>query len=117
MTLLWDVRSALEEGEAKMLEGIIEKNKSKTSYYIFKHSNWTGHGMDTMKSTYMLMSKKPMKMLGTILWLVDNVKGSLTKLWELPLDIDLEPGTLDVGVGQKAVHDSMGGVQQSIILS
>ena len=117
MDLLWDVRSALEENEAKQLEGIIEKNKSKQSYYVFKHTNWTGNGMDTLKSTYMLMSKKPPKMLGTILWLVDNVKGSLTKIWELPLDLDLDPSLLGSGTGQETVFDSMKGVESSILLS
>jgi len=117
MTLLWDVRTALEENEAKMLESIISKNKSKKSYYILKHSNWTGNGYDTIKSTYMLRSTKPPKMLGTVLWLVDNDKGSLQRIWELPLDIDYVGGHLQEGQGQKIVHESMKDVAPAIILS
>lgn len=113
--LLWDVRQALEEGEAKKVEEIISKNKAKKSYYILKHSNW--QGMDVLKSTYMLYSHKPPKMLGTVLWLVDNVKGSLTRVWELPLDIDYVSPHLDGGIGNELVHDSMKEVAPAILLS
>lgn len=119
MDLVWDVRSALEENEAAMLRSIMERPKQKaaTSYYIFKHSNWTGNGMEAIKSTYMLMSKKPPKMLGTCLWLVDNKKGTISKEWELPLDVSLDPSTLDVGSPQEVVQASALDMKPAIMLS
>ncbi len=119
MTLLWDVRSALEQDEARKLQEIIDtpKNAKKKSYYILKHSNWTGNGRDVLKSTYMLMSRKPPKMLGTVLWLVDNVKGTIDRIWELPLDIDYVGTHLQDGSGQEIVHDSAQGITPAIVLS
>jgi hypothetical protein len=117
MTLLWDVRSALEEGEARMIEGIIAKNKNKKSYYIFKHSNWTGNGMETLKSTYMLRSTKPPKLLGTILWLVDNEKGSLTKIWELPHDVSVDSSFLDIHSPQAHIAKSAEDIAGAVVLS
>lgn len=115
--LLWDVREAMEANEAKMLEGIIEKNKSKKSYYIFKHSNWTGHGMDTMKSTYMLRSSMPPRMLGTVLWKVDNEKGSIHRIWDLPLDVMVPGEYLDPHNSNELVHASAQTISGSICVS
>lgn len=115
--LLWDVREAMEANEAKVLEGIIEKHKSKKSYYIFKHSNWTGLGMETMKSTYMLRSTMPPKMLGTVLWMVDNEKGTINRIWDLPLDI-LVPGEyLDQHSSNELVVESAKSISNSICIS
>ncbi len=104
--LLWDVRSAMEQGEADMLQSIIDKNRSKESYYIFKHSNWTNHDCNVMKSSYLLFSQKPPKMLGTVLWKVDNKKGTLERIWELPLDVHCHREFLDPNNPQEAVHNS-----------
>jgi len=117
MTLLWDVRTALEEAEAKKLEEIINGNTSKKSYYIFKASNWTGNDSNVLKDTYMLMSRKPPKMLGTVLWLVDNVKGSLSRIWDLPMDLNVDPTLLDSNNEQAHVADSAQGVEGAILLS
>lgn len=115
--LLWDVRSALEQGEAEQLQRILDKNRSKDSYYIFKHSNWTNHDCNEMKSTYMLMSRKPPKMLGTVLWLVDNTKGTITKEWELPFDSVCFSEFLDPHNPQEFVHESAKDISGVIQLS
>jgi len=112
--LLWDVRSALEQGEADMLNGILSKNKNKTSYYILKHSNWTNHDCNMMKSTYMLRSTIPPKMLGTVLWLVDNSKGTIEKLWELPLDVECAREFLDPHNPQEIVANSASNIKGAI---
>jgi hypothetical protein len=114
--LLWSVREAMERGEADMLQGIIDrpKQKAKEEYYILKHSNWTGNGLDTLKSTYMLRSTKPPKMLGTVLWHVNNKKGTIDKIWELPLDVDCDREFLDPHNPQEIVHNSASDIKGAI---
>jgi len=107
----------MEATEAAQLENIINTNGKKRSYYVFKSSNWRGNDSNIMKSTYMLMSRKPPKMLGTVLWLVDNVRGTLTRVWDLPFDIKLDPRLLDPNTPLEHVHDSMAGIEGSIVLS
>lgn len=117
MTLLWDVRSEMEKNEAQMLESIISKNKLKSSYYIFKHSNWTNHDMNVMKSTYMLRSDKPPQMLGTVLWHVDNKKGTLKRVWDLPLDVMVDSDLLDPDNSLEHVVESAKQVAPAIVVS
>lgn len=114
--LLWSVREALEKNEAEVLQGILDrpKQKAKSEYYILKHSNWTGHGMDTMKSTYMLRSSRPPKMLGTVLWHVNNKRGTIEKIWELPLDVDCDREFLDPHNPQEFVAESAKDIQNVI---
>lgn len=106
--LLWSVREALEQNEAKMLQSIVDRpdQKLRKTYYILKHSNWTGHDMTQMKSTYMLRSSLPPKMFGTVLWKVDNEKGTIERVWELPLDVDCDREFLEGGKPQEIVHAS-----------
>ena len=85
--LLWEVRTQMEAKEAATIENIINNNLHKKSYYLFIHANWTGHGLNELKTTYVLMSKKPPKMLGTKLYLIDNTQGTIEKIWELPMDV------------------------------
>ena len=114
--LLWSVREALEQGEADMLNSIINrpKQKDKDEYYILKHSNWTGNGLDTLKSTYILKSTKPPKMLGTVLWHVNNKKGTIDKIWELPLDVDCDREFLDLHNPQQHVVQSAMDIRPAI---
>ena len=115
--LLWDVRTAMEEKEARTIQGILDKNKSKNSYYIMVHPNWTGPDMEVMKTTYMLLDKKPPEMLGTKLYLVDNKKGTVTKEWELPLDVLVPTECLDVHNTIESVHNSAKSVAPVICVS
>ena len=117
MIEIGEMRAEFEKGEAKKLEEIINENFAKKSYYIFKHSNWIGNDSNIMKSTYMLRSSLPPKMLGTVLWLVDNEKGALTQIWDLPLDLKIDPTLFDPGTALEGVHNSMKGVEGAILLS
>lgn len=117
MTLLWDVRSAMEEKESRTIQGIIEKHKNKKSYYIFIHANWTDHAMSRMKTTYMLRSTKPPKMLGTKLYYVDNDKGALSKEWELPMDLIVPMDLLDMSKSSEGVMDSVKSIAPVVQMS
>jgi len=117
MTRLWDVRSAMEEKESRMIEGIVAKNRKRESYYIFIHANWTSHDMNELKTTYMLRSTKPPEMLGTKLYYVDNTKGSITKEWELPMDVIVPGEYLDMANPSESVAISAKKVAPSIVMS
>ncbi len=88
MIELGELRAQMEKGEAASLESIIDQNFNKTSYYIWKHSNWEGHTSNVMRTKYTLITTKPrIPIIGTKLWLVDNERGVLTLEWDLPMDI------------------------------
>lgn len=78
----------MEEESRKTLEGILDnpKNKKKDSYYILRTSNFRGNESSVINTKYMLLDKKPPKMIGSVVWHVDNRKGVLKQLWMLPFD-------------------------------
>lgn len=115
--LLWDVRTALEEQESRTIQDILTKNRSKESYYILVHANWTGNGMDVLKTKYLIMDKKPPRMLGTKLYLVNNIRGTLEQLWELPLDVLVPTEYLNMHIPNVSVHDDAKTVAPVICVS
>jgi hypothetical protein len=116
-TLLWDVRSALEEKEANMMQDIINKNKNKDSYYVQVCANWTTNACDEMKTTYILRSEEPPKMLGSKLYKIDNKKGSIIKEWELPMDVLVPEQDLDIHNQSETVHESVKSIAPVIQVS
>jgi hypothetical protein len=106
--LLWDVRTAMEEESRKTLEGILNnpKNKKKDSYYILRTSNFTGNHSSVINTKYMLLDKKPPKMLGTVLWHVDNRNGKLKQEWMLPFDYRNTHDLVDIDNVDGSVMDS-----------
>lgn len=117
MDLLWDVRTAMEEKEARTIEKIINSNLNKKSYYIFVHANWINHDCEVMKTTYMLMSRRPPKMLGTKLYIVNNQSGKIKKLWELPMDVLVPGECLDMQSNNTGVLDSVKSIAPVIQVS
>lgn len=117
MTKLWEIREQMEANEAVQLENIVNSNFKKDSYYIFKHSNWDGNFSNVMKSVYMLRSTKPPKMLGSVLWYVDNKEGSISRIWELPFDVDVPTEFLDPGAPQEHIAESVADIRSAIVLS
>lgn len=84
--LLGETARALEEGEVKHLEMIIDKPefKKRDSYYIFKTAQMDGN---VIRTRYTMRSRKPpIPILKSKLWLVDNRKGYLDLIWDLPAD-------------------------------
>ena len=117
MTLLWDVRSAMEEKEARVMQGIIDKHKNKQSYFVHVCANWTDHSCETMKTTYILRSKAPPKILGSKLYKIDNRSGTIAKEWELPMDVLVPGEDLDLYKPDQNVADSMKNIESSIVMS
>ncbi|MFW9872313.1 MAG: hypothetical protein ACFFG0_04355 [Candidatus Thorarchaeota archaeon] len=94
---LGEIRQEMEKCEVKTLEGIIDKYKHKQSYYILKHSNWEGEWSSIMRTKYALRSTKPkIPLLGTKLWLVDNIKGTISLIYDLPMDIHSTEPFVDI---------------------
>ena len=89
------MRTLLSEDYHKKMEKILNDYKDKfKKYFILVHSD-----MDATKglirTKFLVMREMPPKMLGTIVYLVDNQKGQLRKLWALPRDIPRIEGFVD----------------------
>lgn len=85
---LGEVREAMEANELKILDSIVARNKGKTSYYIWKHSNWEGQHSTIMRTKYQLRNHKPpIPLIGTKVWYVDNHRGTISLEWDLGMDI------------------------------
>lgn len=91
--LLGDIRPELAKDLQRRIVEVIDQNKHKESYYILVYANLTvefwgnTQPVDVIKTKIILLSKKPKKMLGTMLAYVDNRKGIFKWIWNLPLDI------------------------------
>lgn len=82
--LLGETARAMEEGEARHLEMIINKEefKKKDSYYILKTSQLDGN---VIRTRYTMRSKRPvLPIVKSKLWLVDNRQGHIDLIWDLP---------------------------------
>ena len=89
---LGEGRSYFEAEEAKKVESILNSDSAKrrSSYYLFKYTNWRSQFCGYMKTVYELRSRKPLvPILGTKLWLIDNVNGTIDKVWDLGRDIKM----------------------------
>jgi len=89
------LRNELTEAHQKKIEEIINANQSKSKYYIFvistPHSTLEG----VIKTTFTLLSQIPPRMLGSMLYFVDNGAGKLERLWVIPRDIIRPEKTVD----------------------
>lgn len=84
--LLGETARAMDSGEAKTIEKILddERFRKRNSYYIFKTSQWEGNG-NVLRSKYTMRTKKPLlPLLKSKLWLVDNRRGCISLIWDLP---------------------------------
>jgi hypothetical protein len=118
MDLVWDVRTAMEEKEAVIIQGILDKNRSKKKdYYIHVCPNWTNNLCNEMKITYILRSAPPPKMLGSKLYKVNNQKSIITKEWELPHDVLVPEESLDMHNISQNVAESVKSIAPAIVMS
>ncbi len=79
-------RNELSANHRLELEKIINAHKGKENYYILVHAKWNPL-LEVIETKYILCSLKPVtRFLGTMLYYVDNKKGSLKRVWCLPYD-------------------------------
>jgi hypothetical protein len=88
MILLGDLRSEIAKEIQRGILKVIDTHKEKENYFILV---WAGMDIETgiVKTKLILLDKKPAKMLGTLLYYVDNQIGKLDRIWALPLDHDV----------------------------
>lgn len=115
--LLWDARENLEKNHLKKMEEIKNKYKSKKDYYVHVCVNWTTHDMTELKNTYLIRDKKPPKMLGSMLYYINNKTGSEELLWALPLDVVVDDSLLNLDTFCEKTFESAKGIEKSIQLS
>jgi len=86
--LLGDLRPELAKDLQRRIVEVIDRYKNKESYFLLV---WAGIEIETgiIRSKLILLSEKPPKMLGTMLYFVDNKAGKLERIWALPLDIPI----------------------------
>jgi hypothetical protein len=83
-----DISYALEEACRKRLTQIMEMKKRKARYYILIVMKGGPDGILTWK--FILSDVKPPRMIGTVCYRVDNLKGELFREWVLPADVPLQ---------------------------
>lgn len=86
MMLIGDVRDQLSQETRQNVINLIERKKNKLRYYLLIIANKPIPGSNDIKTTLVMTSNLPYKMLGTICLYVDNVRGEIKKVWALPLD-------------------------------
>jgi hypothetical protein len=103
--LLGDIRPEIAKDLQRRIVKLIDERKNKESYYILI---WAGIDIETgiIRSRLILTDKMPPKMLGTLLFFVDNKAGKVKRVWALPLDIPiLEPSEEMVEEVFRSSHD------------
>lgn len=86
--LLGDLRPEIAKEIQRSIVKVIDRYKNKESYFLLI---WAGIDTETgiIRSRLILLSEKPKKMLGTLLYFVDNKAGKIERIWALPLDIPI----------------------------
>ena len=88
MIILGDLRSEMAKELQRLILAVVDSHKDKETYFILVYA-----GIDVPAGIVMtkiiLLDKKPPKMLGTLLYFVDNRKGKIERVWALPLDHDV----------------------------
>lgn len=112
--LMGDVRQQMASDLMKSLEEVVNRKADyREPYYILiaTHKD-PGKKGDVIKEKILLLSEKPGKLLGTILFRIDNVRGDATIEWILPLDI---PAPIFIPTERGKIHERVGvkGIQES----
>jgi len=97
------LRDELSLSLQTLLGRVIDNNKHKESYYILVVISMPEDKV--IKTSLVLTSKRPKKMLNTLCYFVNNKRGEVKRIWALPLDIAI-PDMLLTGEAIKEVYDS-----------
>jgi len=104
-----EMRNQLSRDLQGRIEKVIDKEKARDQYYILVHAGLEAVS-GTISTKLMVMNYMPPKMIGTILYHVDNKKGELKRLWIIPQDIPRSEEFVDYDTGLAALNE----VHQSI---
>ena len=93
--------SMLDEFQKGFDKCISENRHRREPYYILVTGDWYAD-YTQFRLNISPRDVKPPVMLNTMLWLVDNTKGSITEVWVLPKDAPVGPqvplGEVDEGL-------------------
>ena len=84
--LLGDARQMMGAEIMERIRHIVDKNQHKKAYYLLVASRVNPLNKQQIKTTILMSTFRPPKMLGTICFYIDNRKGRAKRLWILPLD-------------------------------
>jgi len=88
MILLGEIRGEIAKEIQRSILKTVDKYKNKESYFMLV---WAGIDIETniVRTKIILLDKRLPKMLGTLLYFVDNRIGKIERVWALPLDIPI----------------------------
>ena len=92
-----DIRTARNEMTMDLrnsLERTIDKHKNRPNYYILVVAYTDLSNRSIIRTKKILLKNKPAPQVGTMLYYVDNKKGTLKRIWVLPRDIVRPMGTV-----------------------
>ena len=100
-----EMRNQLARDLQKRIADVINKEqKRKDPYHILVHSDFdVVNGSVTTK--LMVMNYEPPKMIGTILYQVDNKAGQLRRLWIIPQDVPRSEEFVDYDTGMDVMNE------------
>ena len=95
-----DIRTARNEMTMDLknsLERTIDKHKGKPNYYILVVAYTDLSDNSIIRTKKILLKNKPAPQVGTMLYYVNNKKGTLERIWVLPRDIMQPEDTIAEG--------------------
>ena len=105
------IRQLLAQDFTKRMEKIINDQKKYDQYYILVYADMDAT-TGKIWTKFMVMNYLPPKMIGTMLYSVDNKLGELRKIWNLPRDIprteehiSYEDGLAEMDIINKSAKD------------
>lgn len=95
----------VEEME-KGLKAAIHKNRHRRKpYYILFTADWYRNG-EELRTVFRPSDNCPPKMLNTICWKIDNIRGRCEEVWVLPKDAPIQPVITD-GISESIAEAAM----------
>lgn len=104
-----ELRDYLQYDLKNVLQKVINAKKKLPTYYILVHADRDPE-TGGIRTKLVTMNMRPPRMLGTILYRMDNTAGKLERIWCLPFDIsteiesDLEHPVLEVVKSAKGIY-------------
>lgn len=94
-----EARNEMAIAHNEQLERVRAENKHKTVYYILVSAKVRAPGSDIIDIKMIVLSKRQRRkldpMIGTMLYHVDNLKGTMDRIWCLPRDIIQPEATIN----------------------
>jgi len=84
--MMGDARQMMGREVINRICKVIDDNQKKSHYYVLVSSRKHPFIQKQIKTTIVLSSVRPPKMLGTMCFHIDNRTGRAKRLWILPLD-------------------------------